>query len=233
MAISDSVFTNTPSSQRLEPGSFNIQAEPWPAGTSNGTADAAATAATITNSINQALASQDLKSLSALFAENGYWRDHLAISWSLRTIKGRDNILQYLQQNQPCRLTKVELDASSDFRKPQLTPFAPSGGSKGIGFFITFTTQQGSGRGVVRLVEVDGEWKIWIIYTALDELNRHQEPIGANRPEGVQNGATPGRKNWLDRRRDEENFVDSEPDVLIVGEPSPPSETSHWVTCPT
>ncbi|KAM7219659.1 hypothetical protein V8F06_005040 [Rhypophila decipiens] len=218
MTISDSIFTTTASSQRLEPGSFNIQAEPWPKGTTDESIDAAGTANKIIDSFNQALDSKELKALSSLFLQTGYWRDHLALSWTLRTLKGRDKILAFLNQNQDFPVKKVEIDSSSDFRKPQLTPFAPSGGSKGIGFFITFTTQHGSGRGMVRLVEdADGEWKIWTFYTALDELNGHKEPLGANRPGGVKHGATPGRRNWADRRRDEENFVDTEPDVLIIG----------------
>lgn len=215
---SSAIFTKTPSSQRLEPGSFNIQACPWPAGTTDESADAAAIAGKIVDAVNNTLASQDLKALSELFVQDGYWRDHLALSWSLRTLKGRDKILEFLiDRGQPCPLTKVEVDASTDFTKPQLTALAPSGGSKGINFFIKFTTQHGSGRGVVRLVEVGGEWKIWTFYTALGEINGHKEPVGANRPDGVKHGATPGRKNWLDRRRDEENFVGSEPDVLIIG----------------
>lgn len=218
----DTIFSTTASSQRLEPGSVNILACPWPATTTNETVDAAATATKIIDSLNQRLASRDFQSLSELFVEDGYWRDHLAISWSLRTLKGRNNIVEFLTQQ--CPLTKVELDTSSEFRKPRVVGFAPAGDSKGINFFTKFTTQHGSGRGVVRLVDQGGEWKIWTFYTALDEISGHQEPIGPNRPDGVKHGATPGRKNWLDRRQDEENFTGTEPDVLIIGKSSFPSQ---------
>lgn len=210
------IFINTPSSQRIEPGSVNLKACPWPATTTNESIDAAATASKIIENVNRSLASKDFQSLTDLFVQDGYWRDHLASSWSLRTLKGRGKILEYLTQHHP-NLTKVEIDTSTDFRKPQVAGFAPAGDTKGIGFFTKITTQHGSGRGVVRLVEKDGEWKIWTFYTALEEINGHEEPVGSNRPEGVKHGANPGRKNWLDIRKHEESFADSDPDVLIIG----------------
>ena len=53
----------------------------------------------------------------------------------------------------------------------------------------------------------------------LESLTGHEERVGAARPLGVQHGGMPGRKNWLDRRKDEAEYTDGDPDVLIIGEP--------------
>ncbi|KAK3313214.1 dimethylaniline monooxygenase (N-oxide forming) [Apodospora peruviana] len=213
--MGEAIYTTTSSSQRIEAGSTNIQACPWPATAKDQSVDAAATADKIIESFNRALESKDYESLTHLFVEDGYWRDHLALSWSLRTLQGRHKIRDFLAKG--CSLTKVDVDASSDFRKPQLTGFAPAGNVKGISLYTRIATQHGSGRGVIRLVETDNQWKIWIFFSTLEELKSHEEPLGPRRPNGVQHGATPGRTNWLDRRREEENFSDQEPVVLIIG----------------
>ncbi|KAK3372639.1 dimethylaniline monooxygenase (N-oxide forming) [Podospora didyma] len=210
-----------PSSQRITPGSTNLLPCPWPATITTkdeASVDAPAVAAAIIGKFNEALAGGDCKALASLFVEDGFWRDHLVLSWDLRTLKGRGKIQAALEENlKGGNLTKVEIDASSEFRRPSVAGFAPAGDVKGINFFTSVTTKHGEGRGVVRLVQKDGEWKIWTFFTGLEELDGHEEPLGKRRARGVQHGGKPGRKNWLDRRREEVDFVDSEPDVLIIG----------------
>lgn len=205
----------TPSSQRVEPGSVNVQACPWPTSAKDETADAAAIAQALVASFNQALADQNYDALVDLFIEDGFWRDHLAVSWALRTLEGRQNIRSFLAEQ--CHLTKVEIDQSSDFRKPQLTGFAPAGDVKGFVFHTTVTTKYGSGRGVVRVVEKGSQHMIWTFFTGLEKLAGHEEPLGAARSKGVEHGGKPGRRNWLERTQEAGDFVDSEPAVLIIG----------------
>jgi hypothetical protein len=84
--------------------------------------------------------------------------------------------------------------------------------------FLTVETDIGRGAGVVRLVQDHRTWKVFTLFTFLKELNGHEELVGKKRPNGVEHGEHLSRKNWLDRRKAEENFEDGEnPTVLILG----------------
>ncbi|KAI0021591.1 hypothetical protein F4780DRAFT_270744 [Xylariomycetidae sp. FL0641] len=205
-----------PSSQRVVPGSVNIPIANWPhtQDVNEQTIDAITVSAKIIDTFNQALERKDYKAVADLFLEDGYWRDHLGMSWDLRTAKGRSKIETMLERGH--HLIKVDIDNSSPSHGPQVTKLRSDGTVKGIQFMTIVTTKYGSGRGVVRLVR-NGEWKIWNFFTSMDELKGHEEPLGPNRASGVQHGAMAGRKNWAERRRSEVNFEDMEPKVLIIG----------------
>ncbi|KAH8892272.1 FAD/NAD(P)-binding domain-containing protein [Thozetella sp. PMI_491] len=203
------------SSQRIEPGSFNLTAVKWPPTAHDAAASPESIAASIIEPANRALANHDYRAFSDLFLEDGFLRDHLAISWELRTLKGRDIIQTFLERE--CNLVKISLDQSSAWRSPQVASFAPAGDVKGIAFYITAETRVGSGRGVVRLVENNGAWKIWSFYTVLEELRGFEEPSGRNRPKGAEHGSNADRKSWLERRIETADFAKGEPDVLIIG----------------
>ncbi|KAK3937797.1 hypothetical protein QBC46DRAFT_177280 [Diplogelasinospora grovesii] len=206
------------SSQRVEPGSTNLAPYPWPATTKDVSVDADKIATSIISSFNSFLASKDYGALSELFVEDGFWRDHVALSWDLHTLKGRSKIQTFLREN-GCNVTQVDIDRSSEFRKPQVVGFAPAQEEpKGIQLYTKITTKYGSGRGIVRLAEKEEEgWKIWTFFTTLEQMNGHEEPLGVKRERGVKHGANPGRKNWMDRRREEVEFRGQEPEVLIIG----------------
>ncbi|KAK3346544.1 dimethylaniline monooxygenase (N-oxide forming) [Lasiosphaeria hispida] len=203
------------SSQRIEPGSVNLKATPWPESAKNLDADATAVAETIVKVLNEALASKRYDDLANIFLEDGFWRDHNALSWGLRTLQGRDAIRASMETQ--CNLTRINIDASSPLRNPQLANFAPAGTTMGFSFFIKLTTKHGLGRGVVRVAEQEDQYKIWTLFTTLEELTGHEEPLGSKRPNGVEHGGKPGRKNWLERREEDVDFVDKEPAVLIIG----------------
>ncbi|RYO80174.1 hypothetical protein DL764_009929 [Monosporascus ibericus] len=200
MAAVDAV----PSSERVVPGSVNIPIAEWPATMTSKSVDARAVASKVVSDFNQSLAQKDHKAIADLFVEHGYWRDHLGLTWDLRTAKGKGKIIAFLENGH--HLLKVDLDESSPSYTPQVASLRRDGSVKGIEFFTIVTSQQGSGRGVVRLVEDAGQWKIWTFYTSMDELSGHEEPLGPNRESGVQHGALAGRKNWLNRRVEECNF---------------------------
>lgn len=177
--------------------------------------DARAEVAKVFESFNQSLAKNDHKAVAGLFTENGYWRDHLGATWDLRTAKGQDKIAAFLDGGH--HLVQLDIDESSALVSPQVAAFRPDGSVKGIQSFVIVTTKHGSGRGITRLVEDAGQWKIWTLYTAANKLKDYEEPLGPNRAKGVQHGGLTGRKNWLDRRLEESNFESKDPDVLIVG----------------
>lgn len=208
-----------PSSQRCEPGSINPPVAKWPKSAPDGPVDAVGVAqdviATFNSHLGRTPSKEAAQSIASLFLEDSYWRDHLALSWDLRTLKTSAQIAAFLEGNSS--LTAIEVDASTAYRAPKVAEFSSEGKCKGILSYVTFTTQLGRGRGVVRLVEESGMWKIWTLFTSLGELKGFEEPRGPRRRNGVEHGYHEGRRNWLDRRREEENFTASDPEVIIIG----------------
>ncbi|KAI1496937.1 hypothetical protein F5X99DRAFT_398684 [Biscogniauxia marginata] len=211
------IVDQVPSSQRVVPGTVNIPIAPWPVtlDVNETTVDAITVASKIIDSFNQSLEKKDHKAIADLFLENGYLRDHLSLTWDLRTLKGRDKIVSFLDGGH--HLVKLDIDNSSPNHGPRVASMRYDASVKGIQFFTIVTTKYGSGRGFVRLVPDAGQWKIWTLFTSLDELTGHEEPLGPNRAKGVQHGAQIERRNWLDRRTAEYNFGNRDPDVLVIG----------------
>lgn len=211
--------TLVPSSQRLESGSTNILPHKF-ATTSSESADPKAIAKETVDALNAALSKEDVIAVAELFADDSYWRDHLALTWDLRTFKGRSKVKDQLSQY-GCNIKKVTIDDATAFRAPQFAPFDGAGDAKGIQFFITFESKLGSGRGTCRLFEENGKWNIFSLFTTLRELNDHPSATFFNRPNGVEHGGKPDRKNWVERRTAEKNYEDGkEPTVLIIGQSS-------------
>jgi hypothetical protein len=211
----------TLSKDRCVPGSVNIPLAKWPKTAESTSVEPDVVANKLVESINTSLQREDTKAIAALFLEDGYWRDHLALSWDMHTLKGRDKISSFLAQQHP--LKKVEIDRSTTYRSPQLGAFDGTGDVKGIQFFITFTSDIGSGQGVVRLAEKDSKWQIFTLFTTLRNISGHEEMVNHRRPRGVEHGGKIDRKNWQERRNQEIDFDNKEPVVLVVGKP-PPSD---------
>jgi hypothetical protein len=87
-----------PSFKRLEPGSVNILPHKFNA-TSTEPADANAVAKEIIDAFSAAIAKEDPIAITDLFADDSFWRDHLALTWDVRTFTGKDQIKQQLNQN--------------------------------------------------------------------------------------------------------------------------------------
>lgn len=204
------------------PGSTNVPIAKFPASNPSPSTDTAQVAATVISSVNAAIAATDYPALSNLFVAEGFWRDHLALTWDFRTAQGPSSILEFLKQasgsSDGFRLKKVEVDAATAFKAPKLAPLDPEGKVVGVQFFIKVQTAIGNGPGVASLVEVDGQWKIFSLYTSLRELKGHEEGVDAHRPVGVQHGQIPGRTNWAERRALAADYKDgSEPAVFVLG----------------
>ncbi|KAF2107969.1 hypothetical protein BDV96DRAFT_531419 [Lophiotrema nucula] len=217
--MANTALTNgsVPSRERIEPGSVNIPLGDFPATATSTSVDASQVAQDLISNLNDALANQYFSAVTDLFLdENSYWRDHLALSWDLRTLKGRKSIWEYLQGSKT-PVTKIEVDASAANRAPAVGPIDAYGDVQGIQFYITFETEIGRGRGTVRLAEADGEWKIFTLATHLGELKGFEESVGKRRTKGVQHGGNPDRKNWRETREADAEFEGSEPKVLILG----------------
>lgn len=162
------------------------------------------------------LKTPDSKSVSSLFLADGFWRDHLCLSWDYKTAETPAKIHELLSSG---RITSISLSRS---HAVTATPVDFAGQVPAITAFVDVKTTMGNGQGIVKLLEdLDDEgkgvWKAYTMFTALKELDKFPERVGRNRPVGVSHGANKTRRNWKERRADEVEFVDSQPVVLIVG----------------
>ncbi len=210
--------SDTPSFQRVTPGSVNIPPHKF-ASAGSSPSDPGSIADEAVQSINDALSKEDVIALANLFLEDCYWRDHLTLSFDLRTFKGKTKVSNFLKEN-GCSLKSIELDKSNAFTSPREGAFDGVGEVKGLEFFFSFHSKLGAGRGTCRLSEdKDHQWKIFSFFTQLTELAGFEEPTGTNRRQGVQHGGKPDRRNWLEQRQAELNYDEGrEPSVLIVGQ---------------
>lgn len=189
---------------------------------SSESADPKAIAKKTIDALNAALSRGDVLGVTELFSEDSYWRDHLALTWDVRTFTGKANIKKQLEENGSA-VTNVTIDDSSAYRAPHFASFDGAGKVRGIEFFITFESKVGSGRGTCRLFEENGKWKIFSLFTGLQTIKGHEEATGPKRTAGVAHGGKPGRKNWVERRQAEQNYEGGvEPTVIILGRYSPP-----------
>ncbi|MBM3393418.1 MAG: NAD(P)/FAD-dependent oxidoreductase [Betaproteobacteria bacterium] len=164
---------------------------------------------------NRALA-QDVDALQALFMEESYWRDVLALTWHYTTIEGRDAATTALAKH------AREAGATGFALDPQRTPprLVKRVGVMTIEALLRFTTRHGHASGVLRLVADAGDgdrWKAWVLHTALENLHGCEEKLGKRRPTGQSHSRDFSGPNWLDQRRAAAAYDDRDPAVLVVG----------------
>ncbi len=152
----------------------------------------------------EALAAGDSAAAAELFGEDSFWRDLVAFTWNIKTVEGPAGV-------------RDMLDATLGHTRPRnwRTSEPPDAADGVTTAWITFETEAGRGEGLLRLR--DG--KAWTLLTALYELKGHEEPAGPGRPKGVEHGADPNRRSWLERRQDEAETLgfETQPEVVIVG----------------
>ena len=164
-----------------------------------------------------AFESSDVGMLTNLIAPDGWWRDLLALTWSLTTRHGTDAIEPMLKD----ALANVSVEKVVIDREIAPRLLQPSEALSWIEGFFTFETSLATGHGVVRLVPGDGEWRAWTVLTAVDDLKGFERALGSRRPEHPSRG--PGsqvedtRKNWREQRTAKVAFETSQPDVVVIG----------------
>ncbi len=151
-----------------------------------------------------ALAARDIDAAVALFEPEGFWRDLVAFTWNIRTQEGPEAIRRMLA----ARLADT---APSHFA----IEGEPSAADGVVDAWFTFETAVARGRGHLRLR--DG--KAWTLLTTMTELKGFEERTGEHRIAGAEHGVHRGRKNWLERREEEQAAFGKteQPYVLIVG----------------
>ena len=156
----------------------------------------------------EALRARDVARAADMFAATSFWRDLVSFSWNITTVENPGGVAELLTEN-------LDRTDPTTFRVEE-----PPDEADGVTTaWFTFETAVGRGRGLVRLVEADGEPKAWTFLTTLYELKGFEEPRGQARPMGAEHGANKERMTWLERREQEEADlgVGVQPYVLVIG----------------
>src|SRR2546423_2637293 len=163
----------------------------------------------------QALAQAGDSLLKALFHSESYWRDVLALTWDIRTVKGAEEIVRGLK-TQAGRVGPTAFTIDPGRTPPRRVTRA---GTSTIEAIFRFETAEGRGSGVLRLISdgSDGNAKAWTLLTALDELKGFAEQVGKSRPKGEAYSRDFRGPNWLDLRKSAAAYADRDPAVLVVG----------------
>jgi len=155
--------------------------------------------------LNSALQQKDSQQAAELFAEESYWRDFVSFTWNLKTMEGRAEIA-------------AMLDATLDAVKPaNWTLDGDASAADGITEgWIKFETASSRGEGHLRL-NADG--KAWTLLTTSYELKGYEEAKGPTRPKGVEHGVHRDRRNWLEKKQQEEAELgyERQPYCVIIG----------------
>jgi cation diffusion facilitator CzcD-associated flavoprotein CzcO len=161
------------------------------------------------------LSSGNADGLSSVLHQDSWWRDHVALSWDLRTLHGLPKIISFVSPiMSSVQMQSLSLAGEDASYAPSTTTPIPD--LEWVQSMFSFETSIGRGRGFLRLAQAeDGEWKAHMLYTALDELKGHEEFIGARRSHGGQNSGLGG--NWFERRQATLGFDGEEPTALIIG----------------
>ena len=94
MATADvaSAAPAVPSFQRVEPGSVNIEIAKFHSYRGQEPKNVDEIASTFVDKFNKSLSSGDTQGIVNLFLDDCYLRDHLALSWDFRTLKGKNKL---------------------------------------------------------------------------------------------------------------------------------------------
>lgn len=217
------VAIGIPSHMRPVPGPINIAPASFPQPTRAAkSTEPSEIAAKFVLAFNDALKRKAFLDVSLLFLDNGFWRDHLALTWELRTLQGPPRIYDFMKgatiSRDGFRIQRIDIDTLNIVRSPKFAPVDADGEVIGVQCFLNIDTVHGTGQGLVRLVEEAGHWKIFTLYTRLEELKEHEQSIFDRRPVGAEHGGKPGRNNWADKRAAALDYTDgTEPAVLVIG----------------
>ncbi|KAK5162872.1 uncharacterized protein LTR77_011129 [Saxophila tyrrhenica] len=170
------------------------------------------------SAFQSAFDSGSASNVAALFHEDGWFRDHLALTWDFRTLRGPSKITQFLEPLMgKVKLGSIKMQESGKFAPNRQEPIPQL---EWVESMFHFETGVGSGKGMVRLVALpNGSFKAHMLYTALQDLKGCVEAAGENRPHGGNESLKGGpmEGNWYERRQRQKEFLDGEPQVLIIG----------------
>ena len=162
-----------------------------------------------------AVAAADADGAAALFLEDGWWRDNLALTWDIRTMRGRAEIATLAGRH--LAGSGLAIAGLAEGFEPRLVE---SGRRRWVEALFDLATREARGRGVVRLAPDDaGEWRAWTVLTAVDELvGLEERTTGWDVFETTEyTEPVPGRARWFEQRQAAVELREEEPTVLVVG----------------
>jgi hypothetical protein len=159
--------------------------------------------------------------LARLFSSDAYLRDHLLLSWDLRTLHGIDNIVAYFLAGvapdsgaiAAGGLSKVVLDERDDL-VPELLVSVEQPGAIQLSWI--FESTHARARGSARLVPPASDapadlWRARSVFFMLDAIKGHEErsfELGLYGEGGV-------RISWEQVNRERQEKVERDPHVVI------------------
>jgi putative flavoprotein involved in K+ transport len=154
----------------------------------------------------KALEAGQIDEAVGMFADQCYWRDLVAFTWNIKTMEGRDQVMDMLK----ARLAEVKP------RNWQIAEGEDATDSDGLmESWISFETDVARGYGLIRVKN----GQIWTLLTTMVELKGHEEKSGFTRPLGAKHGQDVGTKNWIEEREEELRTLgyEKQPYVVIIG----------------
>src|SRR5579859_7138333 len=154
--------------------------------------------------LGAALERGDAEGTADLFGADSYWRDLVSFTWNITTAEGNARVRQMIEHAViPAKPSAWQLEGEAS---------EASGVTEG---WIRFETDVARGYGHVRLIG----GRAWTLLTTMTELKGYEEHRGPTRDRGVEHGVHPGRKTWLEQRRQEEAELgfSTQPYVVMVG----------------
>ncbi|WOO79961.1 putative indole-3-pyruvate monooxygenase YUCCA3 [Vanrija pseudolonga] len=177
--------------------------------------DVRAVATKAVDDLASAAEKADANAFAALFDATGFWRDVLAFTRDLRAFpadKIKEVAEDVLAPNSPRNFTILSTSDVGGEDPVLETPFPDF---SWIRVHFDFETSVGHASGLLRLVynERVGAWKIYTLYTSLDDIHGWPQRLGQHRILGRHND----HLTYAERRAEESEFKDSDPDVLVIG----------------
>jgi len=153
---------------------------------------------------DKALRDGDIAAAAKMFAPESDCRVLVSFTWNIATVEGPDGVADLLKET-------LNHTLPSDWA---LDGDATESGGIVEGWF-SFQTALARGKGHIRLKDNQA----FTLLTTMAELKGYEEHKGPNRVLGLVHGIVPGRSNWLeDNKREEEELGNSkQPYCLIIG----------------
>ncbi|KAL8292478.1 hypothetical protein RQP46_001090 [Phenoliferia psychrophenolica] len=176
--------------------------------------DANAVAAAWLATFGTACEQNNVSGIIDLIWSEGVWRDLLPLTWSYRSLGGKDGgndrIKKVLDERlAQSKFTKFELDMSCP---PSVeNPFPDV---SFVMLMYKFECKAGPGSGFARLIpKQGGGWEAFTISTVLEGLHGVEELTGPNRVNAKHTDA----RSWDEVREEELAYKNRSPDVFIIG----------------
>jgi len=163
------------------------------------------------DAFNAAIEARGADRIAELFDADSHWRDTVALTWTLKTVSGRERIAGDVADRAAERRVR-DMALDGDRSPPRVVRRA---GAEVVEAFLTFETDIGRCAGLLRMKV--GRARAWTLLTALESIRGHEEAVLREARDEPAFSRTFHGPNWLDWRRETASYADRDPAVLVVG----------------